>query len=106
MLCDGTHITEECAEASERIFAGVVKALNDQKVFLEGALLKPNMITPGKEATEKDTAEEIAFYTVRTLSRTIPAAKPGTHFLSGGQSEEEASQNLNAMTKLQNVPKP
>lgn len=106
VLCDGTHTIDECAEASERVFAGVVKALQDQKVFLEGALLKPNMITPGKECPEKATPGDIAFYTVRTLSRTIPAAMPGIHFLSGGQSEEEASQNLNAMAKLDGVPKP
>mmetsp|Transcript_12664 Transcript_12664/g.11221 ORF Transcript_12664/g.11221 Transcript_12664/m.11221 type:complete len:357 (+) Transcript_12664:3-1073(+) len=106
VLCDGTHTIEECAEASERVYAGVVKALQDQKVFLEGALLKPNMITPGKEAAEKATPGDIAFYTLRTLSRTIPAAIPGIHFLSGGQSEEEASQNLNAMAKLEGVPKP
>jgi fructose-bisphosphate aldolase class I len=106
VLCDGAHTIEECAEASERVYAGVVKALQDQHVFLEGALLKPNMITPGKDCAEKATAGDIAFYTVRTLSRTIPAAMPGIHFLSGGQSEEEASQNLNAMAKLEGVPKP
>lgn len=106
VLCDGTHTIEECAEASERVFAAVVKELQDQHVLLEGALLKPNMITPGKESDQKCTAGEIAFYTVRTLSRTIPAAMPGINFLSGGQSEEEASQNLNAMAKLEGVPKP
>jgi len=106
VLCDGTHTIEECAEASERVFAGVIKALHDQKVFLEGALLKPNMITPGKSCPEKATPGDVAFFTVRTLSRTIPAAIPGIHFLSGGQSEEEASQNLNAMAKLEDVPKP
>lgn len=106
VLVDGTHTIEECAEASERVFAGVVKALHDHHVFLEGALLKPNMITPGMSSEQKCTAQEIAFWTVRTLSRTIPAAMPGIHFLSGGQSEEEASQNLNAMAKLEDVPKP
>lgn len=106
VLCDGKHTIEQCAEASERVFAGVVKALQDQHVFLEGSLLKPNMITPGKDCTETATPGDIAFYTVRTLSRTIPAAMPGIHFLSGGQSEEEASQNLNAMAKLEGVPKP
>lgn len=106
VLCDGKHTIAECAEASEKVFAGVVKALHDQHVFLEGALLKPNMITPGMDAEEKATPGEIAFYTVRTLSRTIPAAMPGIHFLSGGQSEEEASQNLNAMANLEGVPKP
>lgn len=106
VLVDGTHSIEECAEASERVFAIVVKALQDQKVFLEGALLKPNMITSGMSCDKKATAGEIAFYTIRTLSRTIPAAMPGVHFLSGGQSEEEASQNLSAMAQLEGVPKP
>ena len=106
ILCDGTHTIDECAEASERVFAAVVKELIDQKVMLEGILLKPNMITPGKECPEKATAGDVAFYTVRTLSRTIPAAIPGINFLSGGQSEEEASQNLNAMALLSGVPKP
>lgn len=106
VLCDGTHTIEECAEASERVFAAVIKELQDQKVLLEGSLLKPNMITPGMDCETKATPADIAFYTVRTLSRTIPAAIPGIHFLSGGQSEEEASQNLNAMAKLEGVPKP
>jgi fructose-bisphosphate aldolase class I len=106
ILCDGTHTIEECAEISERVFAAVVKELQDQKVLLEGSLLKPNMITPGMDCPDRSTPGEIAFYTVRTLSRTIPAAIPGIHFLSGGQSEEEASQNLNAMAKLEGVPKP
>lgn len=106
VLCDGTHTIEECAEASEMVYAAVVKELQDQKVLLEGALLKPNMITPGSDCPEKATAGDIAFYTVRTLSRTIPAAMGGINFLSGGQSEEEASQNLNAMALLKGVPKP
>lgn len=106
VLCDGDHTIEECAEASERVYAGVVKALQDHHVFLEGALLKPNMITPGMDCDQRATPGEIAFYTVRTLSRTIPAAMAGINFLSGGQSEEEASQNLNAMAKLEGVPKP
>jgi fructose-bisphosphate aldolase, class I len=106
ILCDGTHTIEECADASERVFAAVVKELHDQGVLLEGALLKPNMITPGMECETKATPAEVAFYTVRTLSRTIPAALPGIMFLSGGQSEEDASIQLSAMNKLEGVPKP
>lgn len=106
VLCDGTHTIEECADASERVFASVVKELHDQGVLLEGALLKPNMITPGMDCETKATPSEVAFYTVRTLSRTIPAALPGVMFLSGGQSEEDASVQLNAMNKLEGVPKP
>merc|ERR1711912_115005 len=68
-----------------------------QKVLLEGMLLKPNMITSGAQAKEQAGPEEVAFFTVRTLGRTIPPAVPGITFLSGGQSEEVASQNLNAI---------
>jgi len=101
---DGDHDIEVCAEVTERVLAAVFKALNDHHVLLEGALLKPNMVTPGSECTKKATADEIAFYTVRTLKRTVPPALPGVMFLSGGQSEEEASINLNAMNKNEKLP--
>lgn len=68
--------------------------------MLEGLIIKPSMVTEGAECPKKSTPEEVAFYTVRTLSRTIPAAVPGITFLSGGQSEEKASNNLNAINKL------
>ena len=100
ILVDGTHTIDECAAASERVFAGVVKACTDNGVLWEGSLLKPNMITPGTECTTKVSASEIGWKTVRTLQRTIPSSCQGVMFLSGGQSEEEASENLNAMNKL------
>jgi fructose-bisphosphate aldolase class I len=106
ILCDGTHTIDQCAEASIKVFADVQKALIDQKVLLEGMLLKPNMVTPGMDSTDKKTAEEIAWYTVRTLSRTLAAAVPGVVFLSGGQSEEQASVNLNAMNQIEKISKP
>lgn len=106
ILIDGPHGIEECAAASERVFAGVMKALIEHHVLIEGCLLKPNMVTPGSDCAEKKTAEEIAWFTVRTLSRTIVPALPGVVFLSGGQSEEEASLNLNAMNKLEGIAKP
>ena len=68
--------------------------------MIEGLLLKPNMVTPGASCPKRATSQEIAWYTVRTLSRTIVPALPGVTFLSGGQSEEEASMNLNAMNAL------
>lgn len=83
-----------------------MKALIDHKVLLEGMVLKPNMITPGTECQAKKSAQEIAWFTVRTLSRTIVPAVPGVVFLSGGQSEEEASLNLSAMNALQGIKKP
>ncbi len=106
VLVDGSHNIEECARASEKVFAAVMKALLDQGVLLEGMLLKPNMITPGSESKETKTSQEIAWYTVRTLSRTMVPAIPGIVFLSGGQSEEQATQNLNAMNQLTGIPRP
>jgi fructose-bisphosphate aldolase class I len=106
VLVDGTHTIDECAQKSEKVYAAVIKALNDHGVLLEGALLKPNMITHGSECSTKVSAQEIAWKTVRTLLRTIPGAIPGIMFLSGGQSEDEATINLNEMNKLNNVRKP
>jgi len=77
-----------------------VKALHDHYVLLEGILLKPNMIVPGQESGQVVTPEQIAWYTVRTLSNTIPPSVPGIVFLSGGQSEEEATLNLNAINRV------
>ncbi|XP_024397189.1 fructose-bisphosphate aldolase, cytoplasmic isozyme 1 [Physcomitrium patens] len=99
ILVDGLHSIEKCAEVTEKVLAACYKALNDQNVLLEGTLLKPNMVTPGSDA-EKVSPEVVAQYTVRTLQRTVPPAVPGIVFLSGGQSEEEATRNLNAMNAL------
>ncbi|GAA0166001.1 aldolase [Lithospermum erythrorhizon] len=99
ILVDGPHSIDKCADVTERVLAACYKALNDNHVLLEGTLLKPNMVTPGSEA-EKASPEVIAEYTVRALQRTMPAAVPAVVFLSGGQSEEQATVNLNAMNKL------
>ncbi|KAL8125725.1 hypothetical protein AgCh_013113 [Apium graveolens] len=100
ILVDGSHNIKKCADVTERVLAACYKALNDHKVLLEGTLLKPNMVTPGSDS-EKAAPEVIAEYTVRALQRTMPPAVPAVVFLSGGQSEEEATVNLNAMNKLQ-----
>lgn len=99
IMQDGDHTIEVAAEVTERVLAACVKALNDHHILLEGCLLKPNMVTPGSENTNWNP-EEIAYMTVRTLARTIPPAMVGVMFLSGGQSEEDASLNLNAMNAL------
>jgi fructose-bisphosphate aldolase class I len=80
-----------------------MKALIEHKILLEGCLLKPNMVTPGSECEKKSNPKEIAWYTVRTLSRSIVPALCGVVFLSGGQSEEEASWNLNEMNKMEGI---
>ncbi|CAI9097808.1 OLC1v1034305C1 [Oldenlandia corymbosa var. corymbosa] len=100
ILVDGSHDIDKCADVTERVLAACYKALNDHHVLLEGTLLKPNMVTPGSKSA-KATPEKIAEYTVRALQRTMPPAVPAVVFLSGGQSEEEATLNLNAMNKLQ-----
>ncbi|XP_047312178.1 fructose-bisphosphate aldolase, cytoplasmic isozyme-like [Impatiens glandulifera] len=99
ILVDGSHSIEKCAEVTERVLAACYKSLNDHKVCLEGTLLKPNMVTPGSDAT-KVSPKVVAEYTVRTLQRTMPTAVPAVVFLSGGQSEEEATLNLNAMNMI------
>ncbi|XP_071907626.1 fructose-bisphosphate aldolase 5, cytosolic-like isoform X2 [Coffea arabica] len=100
ILTDGNHDIKKCAAVTEIVLAAVYKALSDHHVLLEGTLLKPNMVTPGSDSP-KVAPEVIAEYTVTALRRTVPAAVPGIVFLSGGQSEEEATQNLNGMNKLE-----
>ncbi|VVA26028.1 PREDICTED: fructose-bisphosphate aldolase [Prunus dulcis] len=104
ILVDGSHDIEQCADVTERVLAACYKALNEHHAILEGTLLKPNMVTPGSDA-KKVSPEVVAYHTVRALQRTVPPAVPAVVFLSGGQSEEEATLNLNAMNKL-NTKKP
>jgi len=102
VLMDGEHTIEECAIASERVFSAVIRALHQHHLLLEGSLLKPNMITPGHSnpAYKTTKPEEIGKQTVAVLQHTVPVAIPGIMFLSGGQSEEEATLNLNAINAL------
>ncbi|NXY85807.1 ALDOB aldolase, partial [Alcedo cyanopectus] len=105
ILPDGDHDLQRCQYVTEKVLAAVYKALNDHHVYLEGTLLKPNMVTAGHSCPKKYTPQDVAVATVTTLLRTVPAAVPGICFLSGGQSEEEASINLNAMNQSP-LPKP
>jgi len=102
VLMDGDHTLEDCARATERVWAVVVKHLHDHKILLEGSLVKPNMVTPGHSSPtyKTTTPEQVGKATVTVLQRTLPAAVPGVVFLSGGQSEEEASRNLNAINQV------
>ncbi|ESW13355.1 hypothetical protein PHAVU_008G189200 [Phaseolus vulgaris] len=99
ILVDGSHDIHKCAAVTERVLAACYKALNDHHVLLEGTLLKPNMVTPGSKSA-KVSPQVVAEHTVRALQRTVPAAVPAVVFLSGGQSEEEASLNLNAINQV------
>ncbi|RXG61297.1 Fructose-bisphosphate aldolase [Armadillidium vulgare] len=106
VLPDGEHDLDRAQKVTETVLAFVYKALNDHHVYLEGTLLKPNMVTAGQSCPTKYTPEEVATATVTALSRTMPAAVPGVTFLSGGQSEEEATVHLDAINKSTDAKKP
>jgi fructose-bisphosphate aldolase class I len=106
VLCDGTHDLERCQKVTEQTLAYTYKALADHHVFLEGTLLKPNMVTPGQACSKKYNPEQIAAATVTALSRGVPSAVPGIVFLSGGQSELDATINLNAINCYSGAEKP
>jgi fructose-bisphosphate aldolase, class I len=105
ILSDGSHGIDVCSAVTERVLAAVYKALADHHVLLEGTLLKPNMVLAGADGPSADVAEA-AYLTVRALSRTVPAAVPGVVFLSGGQSEEEATAHLASMNQVESIHRP
>ncbi|VDM61179.1 unnamed protein product [Angiostrongylus costaricensis] len=100
VLCDGDHDLARAQKVTEQVLAFVYKALADHHVYLEGTLLKPNMVTPGQSCPNKSTHEEIGLATVTALRRAVPAAVPGITFLSGGQSELDATANLHAINQV------
>jgi fructose-bisphosphate aldolase, class I len=104
VLMDGDHDMDRCFEVTERVLHAVFGELFDARVQLEGIVLKPNMIIPGKKSGEKVPIEEVAAKTVAVLKLCVPAAVPGIAFLSGGQSDEEATAHLDAMNKIGNLP--
>jgi len=106
ILPDGDHDLARCQKVTETVLGYVYKALNDHHVFLEGTLLKPNMVSAGQSCSQRFTHEQIAAATVTALQRTVPPAVPGIVFLSGGQSEEDATRNLNAMNQYSHGHKP
>ncbi|KAI3423957.1 hypothetical protein D9Q98_009791 [Chlorella vulgaris] len=105
ILTDGSHSIDVCAAVTERVLSACYKALSDMHVLLEGTLLKPNMVLTGADGPKVDVPTA-GFLTARTLSRTVPPAVPGIMFLSGGQSEEEATAHLAAMNQCDTVKKP
>jgi len=100
VLPDGDHDLETAKRVTEEVLSFVYKALQDHHIYLEGTLLKPNMVTAGQSCTTKYTPEQVADATVCALRRTVPAAVPGITFLSGGQSEQEATIHLNAINSF------
>lgn len=104
VLIDGDHTLARCEEVTEPVLQAVFHALNRHKVKLEYIVLKPSMIINGKACTKKATAAEVAEATIRVLRRTVPGAVPTINFLSGGQTPEQATANLNAMNQLSHLP--
>ena len=99
VLMDGTHTLEESAKASGRVLQAVYVELHDQRVDFRRTLLKPNMVLSGYGATSRAGVDEVAEATLDVLYRHVPAAVPGIVFLSGGQTDEDATAHLNAMNK-------
>lgn len=99
IMMDGDHPIEYCQYWTEKVCAAVYKAMSDQHCLLEGSLLKPNMVLAGAEFKGKRDIQKNALATITALRRAVPSAVPGIMFLSGGQSEEEATLNLNAMNQ-------
>jgi fructose-bisphosphate aldolase class I len=106
VLMDGDHSIERCDAVTEATLKLVYSALYEFGVILEGMLLKPNMVIAGKGAPHQADAAEVARATVRCLERSVPVAVPGIVFLSGGQSPEQATENLNAMNGMGKHPWP
>ncbi len=106
VLIDGDHSIERCYEASEAILKKTFEELAGQDVMLEGAILKASMVIAGKKAAKQSTPKEVAEATVRCLKANVPANLAGVVFLSGGQGDEQASENLDEMNKLGGVPWP
>jgi fructose-bisphosphate aldolase, class I len=100
----GDHSIERCAEVTAETLDAVFRELRLAGVDLSGMLLKPNMVTPGLRSRDRVTADEVARRTVETLRANVPAAVPGIAFLSGGQSDEEATANLSAMNQIPGLP--
>jgi fructose-bisphosphate aldolase class I len=104
VLMDGTHDIDRCYEVTRDTLHAVFHELYRQWVDVERMLLKPNMVLSGKEAREQASAEQVAEATIRCFRETVPAGVPGIVFLSGGQSDELATQHLNAMNRLGQQP--
>jgi fructose-bisphosphate aldolase, class I len=104
VLMDGGHTIERCYEVTEHVLKAVFAELYEARIFLEGMVLKPNMVVPGKKAAKQASPEEVAAQTIRLFKNCVPLAVPGIAFLSGGQSDVEATANLDAIHRLGPLP--
>ncbi|MGY0560964.1 class I fructose-bisphosphate aldolase [Luteimonas sp. A277] len=106
ILMEGDHDIEACYEVTEITLRGVFDALYSQQVMFEGAILKPSMVLPGSDCAEQAAVDEVAEATLMCLRSAVPAILPGIVFLSGGQSDEDATAHLDAMNRLRPHPWP
>ncbi len=104
VLMDGDHDIDRCFQVTEWVLKETFQELFYNRVALEGMVLKPNMAIAGKKAAKRAGVEEVAEKTVKMLKACVPGAVPGIAFLSGGQSDEEATAHLDAMNKIGNLP--
>jgi folate-dependent phosphoribosylglycinamide formyltransferase PurN len=104
VLMDGDHTIERCEEVTDAVLDAVFGQLFAHRIHLEGMVLKPNMVIAGKKCAQRAAPETVAQATVRCLKRHVPSAVPGIAFLSGGQSETEATHHLDLMNKIGGVP--
>jgi fructose-bisphosphate aldolase, class I len=104
VLMDGAHTIEHCYSITEWVLKTVFEELYYQRVALEGMVLKPNMVVPGKKSKQRASVEQVADMTARVLCACVPVAVPGIAFLSGGQSDEEATAHLDAINRIGGLP--
>lgn len=104
VLMDGDHDIDRCYEVTQRVLNRTFQELRVQRVALEGMILKPNMAISGRKCPKQASVQEVAEKTIRLLKSCVPAAVPGIAFLSGGQSDAEATAHLDAMNKIGHLP--
>jgi len=104
VLMDGNHDIDTCYSVTEWVLRTVYNELFEARVALEGTVLKPNMVIPGKKSSKRASVEEVAEKTVKVLKTCVPATVPGIAFLSGGQSDEEATAHLDAINRIGGLP--
>jgi fructose-bisphosphate aldolase class I len=104
VLMDGDHDIARCYSVTEWVLKTTYEELYYQRVALEGTVLKPNMVVPGKKSLKRASVDEVAELTARVLKACVPAAVPGIAFLSGGQSDEDATAHLDAINRIGDLP--
>ncbi|HWW12941.1 MAG TPA: class I fructose-bisphosphate aldolase [Brevundimonas sp.] len=104
VLMDGSHDIARCDEVTRQVLQTVFNELAEQRVALEGIILKPNMVISGKGSLRQATVDEVAERTIAALKATVPSAVPGIAYLSGGQTDEQATAHLDAMNRIGGFP--